>query len=199
MFSRGRTDSTTAYADLLVVGAQWLLLVCAAWATVLVAAATLEVLTRGRLAATTWVGAPPRLRRALLTAVGLVLVSVPGIAGATTASPGGARLPVPERPTGVLAPHPRASAAPAGRPATEQHHGRSLVVGPGDTLWGLASDALGSAAPAHDVAALVSRLHARNRAVIGPDADLIRPGQRLVVPPLPHRRSPDHPAPEETP
>ena len=198
MFSRGRTSSTTAYADLLVVGAQWLLLLCAAWAGVLLAAAALEVLTRGRLAATTWVGAPPRVRRALLAAVGLVLVGVPGVAGATPPSPGGARLPVPERPTGVLTPHPRASAAPAARPAG-RHRDTSLVVSPGDTLWGLASDALGPAATDHGVAVLVARLHARNRSVIGPDADVIRPGQRLVVPPLPHHRSPDHPAPEETP
>ena len=38
------------------------------------------------------------------------------------------------------------------------------------------------------------RLHRRNREVIGPDPDLIHPGQRLAVPPRPHRsQPPTHP------
>lgn len=185
MFPRGRTDSTTAYADLLTTGARWLLVLCACWAVVLVLAAALEVLSRGRLPATSWVGAPPCVRRALLAALGLALVGVPGVAGATATSPGGLRLPVPERPTGVLlhrvAPRPGAVEAV-----------RAVVVRPGDSLWRLAADLLGPGASDGDVVSLVIRLHHRNRGVIGPDADLLRPGQRLVVPPLPHRQSADH-------
>ncbi len=185
MFPRGRSDSSTAYADLLATGARWLLVLCACWAVVLVLAATLEVLSRGRLAATSWVGTPPPLRRFLLAALGLALAGVPGVAGATANSPGGLRLPVPQRPTGVLL-H-RVVRLPVPDQAA-----RVVVVGPGDSLWHLATGLLGRRAPYADVAALVERLHHRNRGVIGPDADLLRPGQRLVVPPLPHRPSAHH-------
>ena len=50
-------------------------------------------------------------------------------------------------------------------------------VRPGDTLWGIATDRLGSGAE-------WPRLYAPNRNVVGPDPDLIRPGQRLTLPGL---------------
>lgn len=56
------------------------------------------------------------------------------------------------------------------------------TVRPGDTLWGLAADHLGTDATDADVAAAWPRWHEVNRTVIGADPDVLRPGQVLVVP-----------------
>ncbi len=50
---------------------------------------------------------------------------------------------------------------------------------PGDTLWALAGTRLPRGADDGRVLEAVHRLYARNRAVIGPDPDLLRPGERL--------------------
>jgi nucleoid-associated protein YgaU len=55
-------------------------------------------------------------------------------------------------------------------------------VRPGDTLWRLAAGLLPEDADTGAVASLCARLYELNRAVIGDDPDLIRPGQRLRVP-----------------
>ncbi len=175
------SDQAPAPFDhLLLAIASWALLGCVVWAGLICVAAALEVTSRGRLAATTWVGCPPALRRVLLSSLGVALVSAPGAAPATlTASrltdgsgvSGSAErrtLPVPARPMGSI------------RPAASR-----LVVRPGDTLWDLAETRLPASAPAVAVAGQVERMYHRNRAVIGPDPDLIRPGQRLVSPALP--------------
>ena len=54
-----------------------------------------------------------------------------------------------------------------------------VVVRPGDTLWSLAEHDLPAAATDRQVAARWHALYRRNRGVIGPDPDLIRPGQVL--------------------
>lgn len=55
------------------------------------------------------------------------------------------------------------------------------VVEPGDSLWRIAAAELpGAEAPV--IAARVSEVHAENRSRIGADANLILPGQRLVLP-----------------
>ncbi len=86
-----------------------------------------------------------------------------------------AGLPLPERaesgPSRHASPGPRTSA-----------WSPEIIVGPGDTLWGLAARTLPEHAPA---AAITRRWHAlyrSNRAVIGADPDLIRPGQHLHLP-----------------
>jgi hypothetical protein len=56
------------------------------------------------------------------------------------------------------------------------------VVVPGDCLWQIAADRLPAPATDVRVAAAVDRWYARNRAVIGPDPDLILPGTRLEQP-----------------
>lgn len=68
------------------------------------------------------------------------------------------------------------STAAASAPAEE------VVVHRGDTLWGIAARHLGAQATDQDVADAWPRWYAANRDVIGPDPDLIVPGQRLVVP-----------------
>ena len=168
-----RSPSTPAYDDLLVALAGWLLVACAWWWVLVCAATAVETLSSGRLRATAWVGCPPALRRLLLAGVGVALAGAP--ASASTDSTQQA-LPVPARPLGsVLAAEPA-----------------RLLVHPGDTLWQLATHELAATASAEEVAVQVRRLHHRNRGVIGPDPDLIRPGQRLVVPRVPRHLLPDH-------
>lgn len=68
---------------------------------------------------------------------------------------------------------------PAGTPAGAH------VVAPGDCLWEIAEDRLAPGGQARDaeVAAAVQRWWSANHAVIGPDPDLIHPGQVLQPPP----------------
>ncbi|HJC69400.1 MAG TPA: LysM peptidoglycan-binding domain-containing protein [Candidatus Brachybacterium intestinipullorum] len=95
---------------------------------------------------------------------------------------------------------PEESDAPDGGDAAAQDHGseegtgrdadeeadstrRTVVVQPGDSLWSITDDVLGPAP--EDPALLASSwplLHEANRAVIGDDPDLLRPGQVLTVP-----------------
>jgi nucleoid-associated protein YgaU len=163
------------FADYLVWGATCVLRLCAVWATAGCAALMIELLSRGRLPATTWVGCPAPLRRAVLAALGIALAT----GGAAVASPmssvpaalrgpdsrSGLGLPVPDRPTGSSYALP----------------GQRVEVKPGDSLWRLAREQ-SRRASTQDLARLVSAAYRHNRRVIGPDPDLIRPGQRLQIP-----------------
>lgn len=57
-----------------------------------------------------------------------------------------------------------------------------IVVRRGDTLWDLVRHHLGSGASDAEVAAAWPRWHEANRAVIGPDPDVLLPGQVLQAP-----------------
>jgi nucleoid-associated protein YgaU len=57
-----------------------------------------------------------------------------------------------------------------------------VVVRRGDTLWDIAARHLGQDASPAEIAAEWPRWHAANSAVIGPDPDLLLPGQRLLPP-----------------
>lgn len=166
-----------SYDELLVVLATWVLRGCTGWAVLICLAALVEAATSGRVRATTWVATPPAVRRALLAAMGVLLAGAlpgpvsaavvigsphrPHPAGHTTGEP--LALPVPERPEGRAEPS-------------------AVRVRAGDTLWGLAASRLPRGAGDGVVLAAVHRWHARNHRVIGPDPDLLRPGQRLVPP-----------------
>lgn len=133
---------------------------------------------------------PPWLRRFVLAACGVALVG--GVAAPVSADPlprpgplGAAAdlhgLPLPDRPTRAThvsrlllptAPHPDGSARRA----------RTAVVAAGDCLWSLAEEALPEGASAAEVTDGWRAIYLANRAVIGPDPDLIRPGQRLRLP-----------------
>ncbi len=63
------------------------------------------------------------------------------------------------------------------------------VVQHGDTLWGLAAAELGPDATDSAIAARWPQWYATNRALIGPDPDLLYPGQVLRIP------APTHPVP----
>jgi nucleoid-associated protein YgaU len=55
-------------------------------------------------------------------------------------------------------------------------------VRPGDSLWLITAHRLGPAADPTTIAATWPRWYAANRAVIGPDPNLILPGQELTSP-----------------
>ena len=57
-----------------------------------------------------------------------------------------------------------------------------VVVRRGDTLWDIAARHLGPDASAAEIATEWPRWHAANATVIGPDPDLMLPGQRLLPP-----------------
>ncbi len=59
----------------------------------------------------------------------------------------------------------------------------TVTVRRGDTLWGIAADHLGPSASVGAIAHEWPRWYAVNRAVIGEDPDLIRPGTQLRPPP----------------
>jgi len=178
-----RHPASSEYDALLLALAAWVLLGCAAWAVLIGIAAVMETASAGRLPVTAWVGCPRSIRRVLLAGVGVALVGAGPLQSSATASAEGP-LPVPARPVGAVHPESR----PGTQPADNQAEPRpELVVRPGDSLWRLAEQRLHPSASAEEVAVLVHRLHHRNRGVIGPDPDLIRPGQRLAVPPRPHR------------
>ncbi|WP_331526375.1 LysM domain-containing protein [Nocardioides sp.] len=59
--------------------------------------------------------------------------------------------------------------------------GRStpVVVRPGDSLWSIAEADLPPGAPDRAVVSRWHAIYAVNRALVGPDPDLLEPGQRL--------------------
>lgn len=80
----------------------------------------------------------------------------------------------------------------AGHPATPGAEGtpgaaaaprRTVVVAPGDSLWRIAAATLPPTADDATIAAAWPDWYDANRAVIGADPDLIRPGQALQAPP----------------
>jgi nucleoid-associated protein YgaU len=172
-----------SFDHLLARSATWVLLLAAGWLGALLMAAAVEAVSRGRLPVTRWTGAPPWLR-APLVALAAGILSTVGLgataAGAsdTSGHPVGAEalagLRLPDRPVGGL---------------VSQTPPETVVVRAGDSLWAIARRRSPDAS-AGAIAATVRALHEHNAAVIGPDPDLIHPGQRLRVPPLP-RPTPD--------
>ena len=134
-------------------------LALAAWAILVVSLASVPAL-RGLAIALT-----PRILRGMVFA---------GVAGALTVPTAQADdhgvdgLRLPDRPL-IAASEPR-------------HVQHTVVVRRGDTLWAIARARLGSRAAVASTAREVRRWHDTNRGVIGPDPDLIHPGQRLAPP-----------------
>lgn len=149
--------------------------------------------------------APAVVRRGVALSLGLGVVlggtgaasaATPGdpvrsqVTAVATAASGGADLDWPLPGGGQpAAPTPATPAAPS-RAAT-------VVVRPGDTLWGLARQHLPAPTTDAQVAVAWPSWWSANRAVIGDDPDLLRPGQQLDVPPADpppaEPRIPSHP------
>lgn len=138
----------------------------AAWLWLLATAVSVEAVTGA--AAASRVRLPGR--RLVLAACGIALAGAPPAAatpGAPHDDPHDAAaavfltgLPLPDRPVGDTA----------------------VVVRAGDTLWALAERALPAGADDGAVTARWHRIYDLNRGLIGPDPDLIHPGQRLRLP-----------------
>lgn len=183
-------DLASPFDRVVIHGAALVLALCACWWWSVTTAVVLDTLRAGHR--TQVPGVPGAVRRLVLAACGVALVST---AQPALATPGavhehthaGARgvvvdgLPLPVRPLGAVrtrrvhAP-PQVSAPP------------EVVVADGDSLWSLAAARLGPGAVDADVTTYWHRIHALNRTSIGPDPDLLHPGQRLLLPlPRPHR------------
>jgi len=176
-----RHPATRGFADLLTASAAWLLIGCATWAILLTTAALAETTTAGRVRATAWVGCPRSWRRVLVAGVGVALVG--GVSGPTSATATVTASETASSADRAAGSWQRVLPVPA-RPVGRVASGRSprVLVRPGDTLWHLAADRLPPSSSDGEVTHLVERVHQRNRVLIGPDPDLIHPGQRLVFP-----------------
>ncbi|WP_199904975.1 LysM peptidoglycan-binding domain-containing protein [Nocardioides sediminis] len=187
-----------SFEDLLVAVCALALLVSAAhlW---LVTTATTIGLVRGR----TPRDAGGLARRLVLVACGAAVVA--GVSGPAVAGQGGgdrlAGLPLPDRATAgapaagevaMRTPRP-GRATPTAAPARALHRapgtvdGRAddrVVVREGDSLWSIAAARLPRSAGPGEVDRAWRAVYAANRAEVGTDPGLIRPGQRLHVPPL---------------
>jgi nucleoid-associated protein YgaU len=174
-------------ADLCAV----VLLCCAIWLWLACAAVVVEALRGPRSARRSMSGVPPVVRRVVLAACGLALAGgVAQPAGASSAAMhldahghrGADRsvldgLPFPDRAEGRgprLARH-----SPTARPAPAP---TTVVVEPGDTLWGIAADHLPARATEVEIDRRWRAIYRLNRALLGPDPDLIEPGQQLQLP-----------------
>lgn len=187
--------ATDGFADVLVTGCAAAGAVSLGWLWVLVSL-VLGDAVRGLPARA---GVPDVVRRAVLAACGLTLAG--GLASPVHAAPADrdappraptaattallVGLPLPDRTTTTtewvssVADHAPAAttAAPQERPDQE-----SVVVRPGDTLWDLALDTLPPGAPTAEVDRRWREIYRANRDAVGVDPDLIRPGQRLLLP-----------------
>jgi hypothetical protein len=74
-------------------------------------------------------------------------------------------------------PHSATPTGPAHRPSSGV-----IVVGAGDCLWAIAAHRLGPQAGPHRIATETRRWYDANAATIGPDPDVIHPGQHLHAP-----------------
>ncbi len=177
------------FESVLVAGCTLAGVVCTAWLWGLVTLVVAEAL-QGRTSQRT----PAVVRRVVLTACGVSLAGgfvVPAQADRDTPPPGsgGATqslvvgLPVPDRATTTTE---WLGAVAGSRPGREASHAATpdaVRVEPGDTLWGLAEVSLPAGATTDEVDRRWRAIYRANRDTIGADPDLIRPGQRLVLPP----------------
>ncbi|WP_134742171.1 LysM peptidoglycan-binding domain-containing protein [Nocardioides sp. 503] len=176
------------FDDLLVAGCAAALALCGCWWWLVTSVVVVQVWRSPAPGPTP--GVPRAARRVLLVACGVALLGA--AAAPAPATPGVVHhdpdrptrsalqgLPLPDRPVGGLrAPQP-APASPVSPVA--------VVVAPGDSLWAIAAARLGPGAGDAETATYCRRLYLLNRTTVGDDPDLLRPGQRLVLP--------DHPTP----
>lgn len=189
------SGSTTSFDLLLTRSAAVVLGVAVVWALLLLAAVLAEAATAGRIRLARALGCPPTCHRWLLGLAGAVLsVAVVAPTAAQASVPPVPvtgvldGLPLPDRTSGGLTPQ----APPARSSRAEPRALRPVAVSAwvtvraGDSLWAISRSLLPPTASAARVADHARQLHLRNRRTIGADPDLIRPGQRLAVPPYAH-------------
>lgn len=194
------TTGPDALVLALVTALAWL---CWAWGA-------LGLLLTAASAAPGWAGALARLllsglvpagaRRAAALAIGLGLTAAAPLAvpaGPPTVALGTAAADQPAEEAPVIVDWPGPAAGSLDRPTADaawpapdwpQHAPSGHVVLRGDCLWDIAHDHLARQHPGRplvdaDVAAAVQAWWRTNAAVIGPDPDLLLPGQVLQPPP----------------
>jgi nucleoid-associated protein YgaU len=158
------------------------LVACGCWAWVAMTATVLEAARGVRVgdASRAW-HLPGGVRRALLAACGAALVG--SVASPALADGGGhgrqvlVGLPLPDRAT---APRHDPAADEDGRSTGPSPH--LAVVSAGDSLWSIAAEGLPAEASDARITARWHAIYAANRSRIGPDPDLLEPGQRLRLP-----------------
>jgi nucleoid-associated protein YgaU len=166
----GRPASLAAADDPtrgLVEAAAWTAWALAGYLLITVMAAAAACAFRASTAASArWI--PRSVRRLVESAIGLTLVAAPmAAASAAAAAPGtfghaGSPLEWP----GLTSARPAAT----------------VVVHPGDSLWSIAAASLPEGSRASDVARAWPVIYQANRALIGPDPGLLRPGEELTIP-----------------
>lgn len=183
---RGGTTLDEAIGLAAVVGC-WL---CVAWFGLAVVCAVVGELpgAAGRACgAAADLVTPWTLRTIVVAGLGLTLANGPGAAAA--AGSGVASLDRAPETTAELNGWtvgtadeqwaPSLDLPPLDRPADD---GSPVVVQPGDCLWSIAARWLGGHPADAQIAAAWPRWYDANRSVIGPDPNLLQPGQVLVAP-----------------
>lgn len=195
LLAHGSVDGTTAILAGLAAELCVLYLLLTAF---LVGCSQLPGLT-GRLAgALTGRLVPAFLRRAVEAALGIAVATASVSAPAAPALAAGTAGPRPSPTSTAAAPAPTPApgsplplldrpGSPSLAPAPILTPGRAVVddvvvVRHGDSLWRIAARHLGPQVTEAQVAAAWPRWYAANRAVVGPDPNLLLPGQRLIPP-----------------
>lgn len=178
-----RAGDQPPFEAVLLAGSGVAVLGCACWLGLAVATAVVDALTDG-ISTPARRLSPPAVRRLVLLACGAAVgsagVAVPAAADTAGAGAGSVAsasvrtvltgLPLPDRAAGALRPDGRDPAA------------AGYVVRPGDSLWRIAARLLAPGGADPDVAAAARALYRANRPTIGPDPDLLLPGQHLRLP-----------------
>jgi hypothetical protein len=155
------------------------LLGCAAWLWVLTTVVVLEALRGVDVSGPAPRGVPAGVRRVVLAACGVALASgltQPAHAAGPHVRPHHDHLAAL---SGLPLPDRAVTAGPSGAPTVGP---RTVRVQSGDSLWSLAARDLPAGSPDALVAARWRAIYAANRSLIGPDPDVIVPGQRLRLP-----------------
>ena len=138
---------------------------------------------------------PRAIRQAVALTLGVGIVTAgASLAAADPAAPppgstapsDGATVDWPVRPPAVPAPPAVAPPSHGGPRGFAEPVNGGVLVAPGDSLWAIAGDSLDPGATPSQIAAAVTAWYWTNREVVGPDPDLIHPGQHLLHPtPIP--------------
>jgi nucleoid-associated protein YgaU len=146
---------------------------CAVWGWLATIAVVVEALGAGESTpARATPGVPATLRRLVLAGCGVALSA--GVAPALATPGADTQQSLPEVAQGLPFPS-RAMDLPA-------RSQQVVVVRPGDSLWAITEQRLPAGAADAEITHGWQDLYARNRAVVGDDPSLIRPGQHLVLP-----------------